>query len=327
MIRLIAIGLFCGLALKATAIQATGLELSLPVDCALGSDCFIQNYVDNDPGPGVLDYRCGAAAYNGHKGTDFRTLTTKEHVEVIAAAPGRVLATRDGMEDRLVLNEEDKGGITDRECGNGIVLDHGNGWQTQYCHLRKGSIAVKRGQLIERGQALGLIGYSGLAAFPHLHLAVRLNGNVVDPFLGAEPRKSCLAQDATQEKSLWDNSFRNPEIRIVDTGFSDVPVNTRELENHHPGPVSEHSGAIIYWARILNLEAGEQLHLKALGPGNFLLEKFFDPMQKHKAQYAVYIGKKQQRESVWPHGTYTGLIRILRDGQEIETKTIKFTIE
>ena len=58
-------------ALVAFAGPAHSFELNSPVDCALGETCFIQNYVDRDPGPGVRDARCGPRSYNGHKGTDF----------------------------------------------------------------------------------------------------------------------------------------------------------------------------------------------------------------------------------------------------------------
>ena len=72
----------------ALAGPAAALELSAPLDCP---DCYIQSYVDRDPGPGAADYTCGALSYDGHNGTDFRTATIaemREGVPVIAAAPG-----------------------------------------------------------------------------------------------------------------------------------------------------------------------------------------------------------------------------------------------
>ena len=48
------------------------LSLSLPIACKIGETCFVQNYVDVDPGPGVRDYMCGSATYQAHAGTDFR---------------------------------------------------------------------------------------------------------------------------------------------------------------------------------------------------------------------------------------------------------------
>ena len=109
--------------------EASDLELSFPVDCRLGATCFIQNYVDIDPGPGAGDYRCGQATYDGHKGTDFRLLSVPEAemgVDVLAAAPGIVKALRDGMPDRLIGQHDP--GPAGKECGNGVVLDHGAGW-------------------------------------------------------------------------------------------------------------------------------------------------------------------------------------------------------
>jgi hypothetical protein len=40
--------------------------------CELGKICFVQNYVDVDPGPAALDFTCGSATYDGHKGIDIR---------------------------------------------------------------------------------------------------------------------------------------------------------------------------------------------------------------------------------------------------------------
>ena len=137
----------CFLTVIASPASAEALTLSFPLQCTLHETCFIQNYVDTDPSPERQDYRCGEATYDGHKGTDFRVVSVtdaKQGVPVIAAAAGRVKAIRDGMEDRLV--DKDFDALQGKECGNGVVIDHGQGWETQYCHMRRGSIRVRQGQ-------------------------------------------------------------------------------------------------------------------------------------------------------------------------------------
>jgi murein DD-endopeptidase MepM/ murein hydrolase activator NlpD len=63
--------------------------------------------------------------------------------------------------------------------GNCVVIDHGQGLQTIYMHLSE--IAVKEGDRVGRGQKLGLVGGTGRATGPHLHLAVRWRGEYLDP--------------------------------------------------------------------------------------------------------------------------------------------------
>src|SRR3990170_2240552 len=74
-----------------------------------------------------------------------------KHVAVLASADGTVKGLRDGMDDILIDNLT-KETVKDRECGNGVVLDHGGGWETQYCHLLKGSVSVKKGDQVARSQ-------------------------------------------------------------------------------------------------------------------------------------------------------------------------------
>lgn len=142
------------------------IQLSLPMDCCKPNSCAVQNYVDIDPGPAARDHACGSLTYDVHKGTDFRIgdLTAmRAGVAVLSTADGVVLGLRDGMAD-IDVRQTGPSAVKDRECGNGVVLGHPDGWTTQYCHLRRGSVDVKKGQRIRTGQRLGLIGLSGKTA-------------------------------------------------------------------------------------------------------------------------------------------------------------------
>ena len=63
--------------------------------------------------------------------------------------------------------------------GRSVVIDHGGGILSMYFHLEK--ILVKQDQKVEKGQVVGLVGATGRATGPHLHLGIRINGARVDP--------------------------------------------------------------------------------------------------------------------------------------------------
>ena len=133
-----------------SALAAEPFRIGLPVECAFGSICSVQNYVDLDPGPGRLDPGCGRLTYDGHDGTDFRVrdlIAMEEGVRVLAAADGVVKATRDGMAD-VSIREIGREAVSGREAGNGVLIDHGGGWETQYSHLRSGSVSVEPGDRV-----------------------------------------------------------------------------------------------------------------------------------------------------------------------------------
>ncbi len=60
-------------------------------------------------------------------------------------------------------------------CGNYLKINHGNGYQTMYCHLN--SFQVSEGQSVSRGQHIGGMGTTGNSTGPHLHFTVERNGN------------------------------------------------------------------------------------------------------------------------------------------------------
>ena len=63
--------------------------------------------------------------------------------------------------------------------GHHVILDHGYGYETLYGHMS--DIHVRRGQRVQRGEVIGLVGSTGGSTGPHLHYEVHVQGQHVDP--------------------------------------------------------------------------------------------------------------------------------------------------
>jgi hypothetical protein len=309
---------------------AYGFELGLPVTCAIGKECFIQNYVDEEPGGGYKDYTCGSLSYPGHKGTDFRIPTTREmmrRAEVVAAADGTVRATRDGMEDRL-LSEKGAEAVKGRECGNSVAITHADGWETMYCHLRKGSVQVKKGDRVTKGQRLGLIGLSGSTEFPHVHLQVNREGRIIDPFTGGGMETACGQEEAN---GLWDaraqEALRYRSGGFVTGGFaSAMPdlsgITKGQFHEHRLDPAAP---MIVFWAESYGLRGGDQYHMTLTGPDGKTVAEIQDLQPHPQAVTLRLIGRKNSDRL--PEGTYRGTYRVTRQGMDAPVAEFEDTVE
>tara|TARA_B100000686_G_scaffold312354_1_gene356799 strand:+ start:257 stop:904 length:648 start_codon:yes stop_codon:yes gene_type:complete len=144
-------------------------------------------------GPGAVDFMCGPLVYDTHGGTDIRLLSIEQMeagVPVLAATSDEVVGIRDSMDD-VRVSTIGRDSLDGRDAGNGVRINHGDGWATQYAHIMKGSVRVNVGERVETGQALGFVGMSGNADFPHLHLSVSYEDQKLDPYVGVTDDYAC----------------------------------------------------------------------------------------------------------------------------------------
>lgn len=308
---------------QSLAPAAAQPALDMPVDCTLGQDCYIQNYVDTDAGPEWRDFSCGGLSYDGHKGTDFalRSIRAMEAgVDVRAAAAGIVRGLRDGMDDRLYVTEEDAR-IAGRECGNGVVLQHEDGWQTQYCHMKRGSIAVSNGDRVAAGDKLGQIGLSGRTQFPHLHISVRQGDRVVDPFQPGTA-EACGAGGV----SLWsDPAIQYVPGGLLTAGFLDaVPVyDAVKAGTAHRDSLPASGPALVIWVYAYGARRDDVIELQIDGPDG----RFFETRQtieRNRAQLFRAGGRKLSGQA--RPGSYSGTAILYRDGVEYDRIGARVTL-
>lgn len=299
----------------ALAFPAGAFELQQPVDCTLGETCYIQQYFDHDPGPGSTDFSCGLLAYDGHNGTDFALPTRRamqSGVAVQAAASGRVARVQDGIEDFAPV-------VDGKECGNAVVIEHGQGWETQYCHLRKGSVTVKPGDEVRAGTRLGMIGQSGAADFPHLHLSVRRDGIELDPF---SPEAAACG---TVPDDLWAKDVPVQPGGLLDIGITTaVPDYSAIKDGLVSADLPTSAPALVVWAYYFGPQAGDELMLTLSGPAG---EVFSHSILIEKTQALAFrAGGQKLKTPAWPTGIYDGTATLSRDGTMLDRMQISVAV-
>ncbi len=66
-----------------------------------------------------------------------------------------------------------------RDYGNHIIIDHDNGYKTLYAHLA--SMSVSKGDVVQKGDSIGVMGTTGSSTGIHLHFEIIKNGKVINP--------------------------------------------------------------------------------------------------------------------------------------------------
>jgi murein DD-endopeptidase MepM/ murein hydrolase activator NlpD len=129
----------------------------------------LSKYPPQESSPYKLPWRAGVSRYvaqgnrsfTSHRGFHMYAwdFVMPTGTEVLAAREGRVIEAQDSY-DGIGLNS------------NGIIIEHSDGQQSAYAHIKHGGALVKVGDMVKQGQPIALSGMVGQAPGPHLHFYV-----------------------------------------------------------------------------------------------------------------------------------------------------------
>ncbi len=95
---------------------------------------------------------------------------------VIAPAAGVIAEITDGIPDNKIGDVNIL-----QNWGNSVVIKHGEYLYSQVSHLKEGSIKVRKGDFVRKGDIIGRVGNSGHSPYPHLHFQMQIT-----PYVGSE---------------------------------------------------------------------------------------------------------------------------------------------
>ncbi|MFA0698865.1 peptidoglycan DD-metalloendopeptidase family protein, partial [Vibrio sp. 10N.222.49.C9] len=125
-----------------------------------------------------------------HNGMDFAIPTG---TPVLAAADGKVIMVRNHP-----------------YAGKYLVIEHGSIYKTRYLHMSR--IQVKRGQMVKRGQRIGLSGATGRVTGPHLHYELLIRNRAVDPMTANIPMAKSVP-DSEMAEFVYNRERLDAEVK------------------------------------------------------------------------------------------------------------------
>lgn len=229
----------------------------------------ISNFVDHNKNyPNQLrDYNCGTRTYDlasgySHQGTDIYIYPfpwhkmRNNHVEVIAAAAGRIIYKSDGNFDMNCA-------IGNNGNWNAVYVQHSDGSIAWYGHLKNGSLTTKAvGASVAQGEYLGRVGSSGSSTGPHLHFEVYDNTNkLIDPYSG-----SCnnIGSWWASQKPYYESSVNKIMTHSAHPVFPSCPNEEviNASNNFEPGKT------VYCYAYLHDQQSGHQVTFKIYRPDN-----------------------------------------------------------
>ncbi len=168
-----------------------------------------------------------------------------------------------------------------------------------------------------------------MADFAQVHLSVRHDGKIVDPFL---PDANGKCDPNARGPGLWEPAaaaafpYKNGEMIGAAFAGAAPDVNALELDDQDIAPLSPTSDAFVLYGRFINLKKGDRVNFTALGPSGELFDESAAPLDRDKATFVAFIGKRRGKDE-WPKGRYDGRVSLIRDGGVIGSSVVTYEVK
>ena len=255
---------------------------------------------------------CGSKATDNNQSTHISLGTTQSHLSNIP-----VIATANGK----VLEAQNIGGF----CGTRVLIDHGEGWQSSYCHLNPETLLARRNQTVQSGQVIGTIGISGQTNWPHLSYALLRNGMVFDPFSNRTNLEGC----AQKSDTLWSGGI-NPlyePAQVTSIGFHVGYIRTNSILSGILKPaekIRSETPQLSLWTLMMNIQKGDEISLKIVAPDMRIVKQQTIIAGKSRVRYPLFFSASRGK-LLWDKGVYRGEITVTRTVNGNKIKVGKFT--
>ncbi|MBR2329360.1 MAG: M23 family metallopeptidase [Clostridia bacterium] len=137
--------------------------------------------------------------HSNHLGMDFGwngAVAGSKTQPIVTAEAGTVVDRADGWGNTYPNN---------RAYGNFVIISHDSGWYSVYAHLDKGSVAVKVGDKVQKGQQIGRMGDTGYSRGNHLHFELRKGANsrnnAINPIGYLSVQNNAIISDSSKFRS------------------------------------------------------------------------------------------------------------------------------
>ncbi len=316
-----------GLSLLVAVTSHAQPALELPINCVLGRTCFIVDLYDHGRNldemgyPFLMDYTGNKRTTDDYYGTRFQVYNSTladRGADITASADGVVVSVRDQLpSDPYAITV--LGSRLRESVGNSVVVDHGNGWETQYSGLLKNSVPVKRGDKVKAGDVLGKVQRFARQSYPTMHFVVRYKSIPIDPFVGVYDG---MFTTDLKRNPLWKDNFEQiaftRDVGLIATGFSkEVPdierVKRSMLDSSY---FRGDDDQILFWSYAFGLKKGDKVTIAIYNPKGAMVSRHEDILPKDQERYFAYVGRKAETYGL-PQGVYRGSITVRREGETL----------
>ncbi len=158
---------------------------------------------------------------------------------VIASADGYITDVETGVEDNIIGDAN-----LSNNWGNSVVIHHAEAFFSQMSHLQKGSILVKKGQYVRKGEQIGRCGNSGRSPYPHLHFQFQTAGDIGAatlnyPFAAFLKHSESSEFCAASQPQTGDIVSNNQVIDLLDLSLHFVPGQLIRFKRENAGEAKE----------------------------------------------------------------------------------------